>query len=86
MHWIPLSGEPGNDEVECFILRMGYEEILVHDGVLVDCDGRDYNREDFVRLLPVSKHSSHTLERCLLLVILRGNNRALGEDELGGSE
>ena len=69
MHWIPLSGEPGNDEVECFMLRMesgavskphehmGYEDFQVHYGVLVDCDGIDYNREDFVRLLPVSKHS-----------------------------
>ncbi len=74
MRWIPLSGEPGNGEFECFMQRMesgavskphehmGYEGFLVHDGVLVDSDGTDYNSGDFVRLLPGSKHSSHTLK------------------------
>ena len=37
---------------------------------------------DFVRLLPGSKHSSHTPNGCTLLVMLRGNNRALSEDEV----
>lgn len=94
MHWIPLSGELQNGEFECFLLRMeagaasrphehtGYEEFYVVDGVLIDCDGSEYKSGDFVRLLPGSKHSSHTPGGCLLLVMLRGNNRPLREDEI----
>ena len=93
MHWIPLSGRLNNGKFECFMLRMeagavskphehtGHEEFLVLDGILVDCDGTEYKSGDFVRLLPGSKHSSHSPDGCLLLVILRGNNRALGEEE-----
>ena len=93
MHWIPLSGTLNNGKFECFMLRMeagavskphehtGHEEFLVLDGILVDCDGTEYKSGDFVRLLPGSKHSSHSPDGCLLLVILRGNNRALGEEE-----
>lgn len=94
MSWIPLSGELLNGEFECFLLRMeagasskphehtGFEEFLVIDGELVDCDGKVFRRGDFVRFLPGSKHGSHTPQGCTLLVMLRGNNRALGEDEL----
>jgi anti-sigma factor ChrR (cupin superfamily) len=96
MSWIPLSGELQNGEFECFLLRMdagaqskphehlGFEEFLVIDGELVDCDGTAYQSGDFVRLLPGSKHSSHTPDGCTLLVILRGNNRALTDDEING--
>ena len=94
MSWIPLSGDLKNGEFECFILRMdpgakskqhehlGFEEFLVIDGELVDCDGTAYRSGDFVRLLPGSKHSSHTPNGCTLLVMLRGNNRALTDQEL----
>ena len=94
MSWIPLSGELQNGEFECFLLRMdagaqskphehlGFEEFLVIDGELIDCDGTTYRSGDFVRLLPGSKHSSHTPDGCTLLVILRGNNRALTDEEL----
>jgi anti-sigma factor ChrR (cupin superfamily) len=94
MSWLALSGELLNGEFECFMLRMdagaqskphehmGFEEFLVMEGELIDCDGKAYHRGDFVRLLPGSKHSSHTPEGCTLLVILRGNNRALSENEL----
>ena len=94
MSWLALSGELLNGEFECFILRMdagaqskphqhmGFEEFLVMEGELIDCDGKTYRRGDFVRLLPGSKHSSHTPDGCTLLVILRGNNRALSKDEL----
>ncbi len=94
MSWIPLSGELQNGEFECFLLRMdagaqskphehlGFEEFLVIDGELIDCDGTTYRSGDFVRLLPGSKHSSHTPNGCTLLVILRGNNRALTDEEL----
>ena len=94
MSWLPLGGERLNDEFECFLLRMdagaqsqphehtGFEEFLVMDGELVDCDGSSYRAGDFVRFGPGSKHSSHTPQGCTLLVMLRGRNRALSEAEL----
>jgi anti-sigma factor ChrR (cupin superfamily) len=94
MSWVALSGELQNGEFECFILRMdagasskphehmGFEEFLVMEGELVDCDGSSFRAGDFVRFLPGSKHSSHTPDGCTLLVILRGNNRALGDAEI----
>jgi len=95
MSWIPLSGELQNDDFECFVLRMdagaqsrphehmGTEEFLLLDGELVDCDGSVFRRGDFVRLLPGSKHSSHTPAGCTLLVMLRGGkNRALRDEEI----
>ncbi|RLA08229.1 MAG: cupin [Gammaproteobacteria bacterium] len=97
MSWIPMSGELLNGAFECFLLRMeagaqsnphehtGFEEFLVLDGELLDCDGSCYRSGDFVRLLPGSKHSSRTPNGCTLLVMLRGNNRALRADEMTGS-
>ena len=94
MSWVPLSGELQNGEFECFLLRMeagaqsrphehtGYEEFLILQGELVDCDGSSYRSGDFVRFLPGSKHSSHAPEGCTMLVILRGNNRALSDSEI----
>jgi anti-sigma factor ChrR (cupin superfamily) len=94
MSWVSLSGDLLNGEFECFMLRMeagavskphehmGFEEFLVIDGELVDCDGTTYRSGDFVRLLPGSKHSSRTPDGCTLLVILRGNNRPLTDEEL----
>jgi anti-sigma factor ChrR (cupin superfamily) len=94
MSWIPLSGELLNGSFECFLLRMdagaqsnphehtGFEEFLVLEGELIDCDGCCYRKGDFIRLLPGSKHSSHTPDGCTLLVMLRGNNRLLEPEEL----
>jgi anti-sigma factor ChrR (cupin superfamily) len=94
MHWLPLSGKLLNGEYECFMLRMdpgatsrphehtGHEEFLVLEGSLRDCDGTEYQPGEFVKFLPGSVHSSQTPAGCLLLVILRGNNRALDKNEL----
>ncbi len=94
MSWVALSGELLNGEFECFMLRMeagaqsrphehtGFEELMVIEGELVDCDGCSFRAGDFVRFLPGSRHSSHTPDGCTLLVILRGNNRALSEAEI----
>ena len=94
MSWVSLSGELLNGEFECFMLRMeagavskphehmGFEEFLVLEGELIDCDDSTYRSGDFVRLLPRSKHSSHTPNGCTLLVILRGNNRPLSDEEV----
>lgn len=96
MSWVALSGELQNGEFECFMLRMeagaqskphehmGFEEFLVIEGELIDCDGCSFRAGDFVRFLPGSKHSSHAPDGCTLLVILRGNNRALSEAEITG--
>ncbi len=46
-------------------------------GSLVDCDGTTYQTGDFVVFAPGSKHYSHSPEGCLLLVVLRGENRKL---------
>jgi anti-sigma factor ChrR (cupin superfamily) len=94
MSWIPLSGELHNGTFECFMLKMdpgahskphehtGGEEFLVLDGELIDCDGQHFHTGDYVRFDPGSKHSSHTPDGCTLLVVLRGNNRALRPEEL----
>jgi anti-sigma factor ChrR (cupin superfamily) len=94
MSWIPLSGDLLNGEYECFLLRMdagarsnphehtGHEEFLMLDGELIDCDGQRFRAGDFVHFQPGTKHTSHTPDGCTLLVILRGNNRALEPDEL----
>ena len=94
MHWLPLSGRPLNGDYECFILRMdpgaisnphehtGFEEFYMLEGQLIDSDGTEFASGDFVKFLPESKHSSHTPNGCLLLVILRGNNRPLTHEEI----
>jgi anti-sigma factor ChrR (cupin superfamily) len=62
--------------------HMGHEEFLVLEGHLIDVDGAEYQAGDFVRFLPGSKHSSHTVDGCLLMVALRGDNRPLSNDEI----
>ena len=94
LSWIPLSGELLNGSYECFLLRMapgsrsrphehtGHEEFMMLEGELIDCDGQRFKRGDYVHFQPGSKHSSTTPQGCTLLVILRGNNRPLRDDEL----
>jgi anti-sigma factor ChrR (cupin superfamily) len=60
----------------------GHEEFLVLEGELIDCDGQRFDSGDYVRFQPGSKHGSTSPKGCTLLVILRGNNRALRADEL----
>ncbi len=86
MFWLPLSGERLNGQFECFLLKMdpgsvsnphkhmGFEEFLILEGSLVDCDGTEYVEGDFVRLLPGSIHSSTSPNGLFALVMLRGNN------------
>ena len=94
MSWVPLSGELLNGQFECFLLRMdagarsnphehtGHEEFMMLEGELIDCDGQVFKTGDYVHFQPGSKHSSSSPRGCTLLVILRGNNRALQPDEL----
>ncbi len=94
MWWMPLSGELLNGEFECFLLKMdagaeskphehvGHEEFFVLDGVLIDPDGVEFTSGDYVHFQPGSKHSSHTPDGCTLLVMLRGQNRPLSDQEI----
>lgn len=61
--------------------HVGYEEFLVLDGTLTDCDGAVYRRNDFVSLKPGSKHVSVSEDGTTLAVFIRGGFRALGENE-----
>ena len=94
MRWIPLSGQMSNSEFESYLIKMepgssskphehvGFEEFYMLDGTLIDNDGVEFNKGDFVKFSPGSKHSSHTPEGCTLLVMLRGGtNRALSDTE-----
>ncbi len=89
--WLPLSQDK-EKTYELILLRidaggisqphehMGMEEFLVLDGELEDCDGTVYRPGDFVSFRPGSRHSSTSHHGCLLLVFLRGINRAIEID------
>jgi anti-sigma factor ChrR (cupin superfamily) len=89
LEWLPLSGDMHSEEFECFLIRMkpggsstphehtGHEEFLLLDGELEDCDGTVFRAGDFVSYSPGSKHYSVSPKGCLMLVMLRGRNRAL---------
>ena len=55
----------------------GFEEFLMLDGELIDPDGKVFKKGDFVSFEPGSKHSSHTINGCLVLVFMRGINQPL---------
>ena len=88
MEWFHISGK-AEDGFECFLLRFkpgirskphehsGYEQFLVLDGELEDCDGEVFRTGDFVSFKPGSRHYSVSPNGCTLLVILRGQNYAL---------
>ena len=61
--------------------HVGYEEFLVLDGTLTDCDGTVYRRNDFVSLKPGSKHVSVSDDGATLAVFVRGGFRVLEENE-----
>lgn len=89
LEWLPLSGETGNDEYECFLIRFkpgasssphehtGTEEFMVLEGELEDADGTVFKTGDFVSYQPGSRHYSVSPKGCVLLVNLRGRNRPL---------
>ncbi|MDA7638752.1 cupin domain-containing protein, partial [Candidatus Pelagibacter sp.] len=55
----------------------GFEEFLMLDGELTDPDGKIFKKGDFISFEPGSKHSSHTINGCLVLVFMRGINQLL---------
>lgn len=91
MDWMPLSGN-ADDGYESFLLKMKpgarstphrhtqREEFLVLDGSMTDCDGKTFNKGDYVKYKPGSTHYSHSVHGCILLTLLTGQNQMLDGD------
>ena len=89
MSWHKISYSKENGGQGSYILKMepgakslphehiGFEEFLMLDGELVDPDGKKKKKGEFISFEPGSKHSSHTINGCLVLVFMRGINRPL---------
>tara|TARA_B110000467_G_C18112069_1_gene363076 strand:+ start:45 stop:392 length:348 start_codon:yes stop_codon:yes gene_type:complete len=89
MSWHKISYSKENGGNGSYILKMepgskslphehtGYEEFLMLDGELIDPDGKIFKKGDFISFEPGSKHSSHTIKGCLVLVFMRGINQPL---------
>ena len=89
MSWHKISYNKENGGHGTYVLKMepgakslphehtGFEEFLMLDGELIDPDGRIFKKNDFVSFEPGSKHSSHTIKGCLVLVFMRGINQPL---------
>ena len=89
MSWHKVSYNKENGGQGTYILKMepgakslphkhtGFEEFLMLDGELIDTDGKIFKKGDFISFEPGSKHSSHTINGCLVLVFMRGINQPL---------
>jgi|TARA_B110000240_G_scaffold158243_1_gene176219 anti-sigma factor ChrR (cupin superfamily) len=89
MSWHKISYSKENGGQGTYILKMepgakslphehtGFEEFFMLDGELIDQDGTIFKKDDFVSFEPGSKHSSHTINGCLVLVFMRGINQPL---------
>ena len=89
MSWHKISYDKQNGGYGTYILKMepnakslhhvhtGYEEFLMLEGELTDLDGKIFKKGDFISFEPGSKHSSHTINGCLVLVFMRGINQPL---------
>ena len=89
MSWHKISYDKNNGGHGTYMLRMdagakslthihqGYEEFYVIDGELQDADGKIFRKGDFVTFEPGSKHNSYTKNGCLLIVFMRGINKAI---------
>ena len=89
MSWHKISYIRENGGQGTYVLKMepgakslphehtGFEEFLMLDGELIDPDGKIFKKGDFISFEPGSKHSSHTINGCLVLVFMRGINQPL---------
>ena len=89
MSWHKISYDKQNGGYGTYILKMepnakslhhvhtGYEEFLMLEGELTDLDGKIFKKGDFISFEPGSKHSSHTINGCLVLVFMRDINQPL---------
>ena len=69
-----LKYEPGAKGIPH--IHTGYEEFLMMEGELTDPDGKIFKKGDFVTFEPGSKHFSFSENGCLVLVFMRGINKA----------
>ena len=89
MSWHKISYNKDSGGQGTYVLKMepgtksllhehtGYEEFLMLDGELTDPDGKNFKKGDFVSFEPGSRHSSRTENGCLVLVFMRGINKAI---------
>ena len=89
MSWHKISYSKENEGQGTYVLKMepgakslphkhtGFEEFLMLEGELIDLDGKIFKKHDFISFEPGSKHSSHTINGCLVLVFMRGINQPL---------
>ena len=89
MSWYKISYNKENGGQGTYILKMdagskslphqhtGYEEFFMLDGELEDPDGKVFKKGDFVSFGPGSTHSSYSKNGCLILVFMRGINKAI---------
>ena len=89
--WLPLSLDSATG-VDLFLLRfepgaqsmphehMAAEQFLMMEGTLTDCDGHVFRAGEFARFEPGSTHHSHSVDGCLILVILQARNRTIDSD------
>jgi len=89
MSWHKISYSRENGGHGTYVLKMepgakslphehiGFEEFLMLDGELIDVDGKIFKKGDFISFEPGSKHSSQTINGCLVLVFMRGINQLL---------
>ena len=89
MSWHKISYNKESGGQGTYVLKMepgakslshehtGFEEFLMLEGELIDPDGKIFKKGDFISFEPGSKHSSHTINGCLVLVFMRGINQPL---------
>ena len=89
MSWYKISYNKEKGGQGTYVLKMepgarslphkhtGFEEFFMLDGELIDPDGKIFKKGDFISFEPGSKHSSHTINGCLVLVFMRGINQPL---------
>ena len=87
--WHKISYSKENNGQGTYVLKMepgakslphehtGFEEFLMLDGELTDPDGKVFKKGDFISFEPGSRHSSHTINGCLVLVFMSGINQPL---------
>ena len=89
MSWHKISYDKENGGQGTYVLKMepgakslphehtGFEEFLMLEGELIDPDGKIFKKGDFISFNPGSRRSSHTKNGCLVLVFMRGVNKAI---------
>ena len=92
MYWYKISYNKKNGGHGTYLLKMdpcakslphthiGFEEFLMLEGELTDEDGKVFKKGEFVTFEPGTTHSSHSKDGCLILVFMRGINKALKDN------